>query len=150
MTIKNQTINKKKFSLEEACKSPDYVHNLQEIIQTHSSESARNLGLSILSFFNQEIENSLEHLESLVKENPEIVLLHQRIAEHCIDADKYEKAIIHLEKILELRKQDLTARFWLCLIYYQLEQKEKAKKIFEYLKENIYKIKVNNKNFRDE
>lgn len=135
-------VKKKEFSLEEACKSTNYVTNLREIVQTHSGESARDLGLSILNSFNDEHEKALELLELLVKKNPNISLLHQRIAELCIDSDNYKKAIFHLEKVIEIQNQDLTARFWLCLIYHSQGNTEKAKTIFEYLKKFVYRLRV--------
>lgn len=135
-------LKKKEFSLEKACQSASYRLNLQEVIQTHPSESARNLGLSILSLFNDEKQQALEYLELLVDKNPNIPLLHQRIAEFYIDSDKYEKAALHLEKVIELEKEDLTARFWLCLLYRFLGETEKAKQTFKYLKGFIHQIRV--------
>ena len=96
-------IKKKEFSLEEACKSNSYLANLREIVQTHSCESARNLGLAILSGFNDESEKAVELLELLVKKNPNINLLHQRIAEFCIDSSNYKKAVFHLGSV-DIRK----------------------------------------------
>jgi tetratricopeptide (TPR) repeat protein len=135
-------VKKKEFSLEEACKSNSYFANLREIVQTHSCESARNLGLAILSGFNDESEKAVELLELLVKKNPNISLLHQRIAEFCIDSDNYKKAVFHLEKVIELQNQDVTARFWLCLIYHSQGNTEKAKNTFEYLKKFVYRLRV--------
>jgi tetratricopeptide (TPR) repeat protein len=135
-------VKKKEFSLEEACKSTNYVANLREIVQTHSCESARNLGLAILSGFNDENEKAVELLELLVKKNPNISLLHQRIAEFCIDSNNYKKAVFHLEKVIELQKQDITARFWLCLIYHWQGNTEKAQTTFEYLKKFVYRLQV--------
>lgn len=135
-------VKKREFSLEEACKSNSYLANLTEIVQTHSCESARNLGLAILSGFNDESEKAVELLESLVKKNPNISLLHQRIAEFCIDSDNYKKAVFHLEKVIELQDQNLTARFWLCLIYHSQGNAEKAKDTFEYLKKLVYRLQV--------
>ena len=142
--------NEKEFSLEEACKSTNYFANLREVIQTHPCDSARTLGLSIITAFNEETEIALEHLESLVQDNPEIPLLHRRIAEFYIDINKFEEAVIHLEKVIELQKKDLTARFWLCLIYLLLGEREKAKEPFKYLKDYIYQLQVNTKSWREE
>jgi hypothetical protein len=63
-------LKKKEFSLEKACQSASYRLNLQEVIQTHPSESARNPGLSILCLFNDEKEKALEYLEVLAHKNP--------------------------------------------------------------------------------
>lgn len=143
-------LEQSEFSLEETCKSTSYLANLREVIQTHPCDSARNLGLSIITAFNEETEIALEHLKSLVRENPEIPLLHRRIAEFYIDGNEFEEAIIHLEKVIELQTKDLTARFWLCLIYLLRGEKEKAKEPFKYLKDFIYQLQVITKTWREE
>ena len=140
--LSNGMLKKREFSLEKACQSTNYLANLQDVIQTHPCESARVFGMSIINSFAEENEKSLQQLELLVEKNPNIALLHQRIAEFYIDFEKYEKAAFHLEKIIELEKQDLTARFWLCLIYYLLGETKKAKETFKYLKEFVYRIRV--------
>jgi tetratricopeptide (TPR) repeat protein len=143
-------IKEMEFSLEKACQSTKYLTNLEEIIQTHPCESARTFGMSIISLFDEKNEESLRHLELLAEGNPNIILIHQRIAEFCIDFGKYEKAVVHLEKVVELEKQDLTAQFWLCLIYHTLGKTGKARKSFEYLKEFVYRIRVKTRNWRED
>jgi len=143
-------LKKRKFSLEEACKSANYLNNLQEIAQTHPCESARTFGMSIISIIDEEYEKSLEYLELLAQNNPNITLLHQRIAEFCIDMKKYEQAIVHLEKVIELENQNLTARVWLCLMYYAVGEIKKATKSFEYIKEFVYKIRIKTRNWRED
>lgn len=142
-------LEKREFSLEETCKSTSYFANLREVIDTHPCDSARNLGMSIITAFNEETEVALEHLQSLVLDNPEIPLLHRRIAEFYIDGNKFEEAAVHLEKVIELQTKDLTARFWLCLIYLLQGEKEKAKEPFKYLKDYIYQLQVNTKTWRE-
>lgn len=143
-------LEQREFSLEETCKSTSYFANLREVIRTHPCDSARNLGMSIITAFNEETEIALEYLESLVQDNPEIPLLHRRIAEFYIDSNKFEEAVIHLEKVIELQTKDLTARFWLCLIYLLQGEKEKAKEPFKYLKDFIYQLQVTTKTWREE
>ena len=48
----------------------------------------------------------------------------------------------NLEKVIELQNQDITARFWLCLIYHSQGNTEKAKNTFEYLKKFVYRLRV--------
>jgi tetratricopeptide (TPR) repeat protein len=143
-------LSNKKFSLEEACKSANYIFNLEEVIQTHPNATARTFGLSIIKTFSEENEKSLEYLEELIKGNPDVLLIRRRIAEFFIDFDEYEKAIFHLEKILELESKDLTAKVWLCLIYYKIGEIEKAKKTFESLREFVYSMSVKIKDWRED
>lgn len=140
----------REFSLEKACQSNNFFTNLEDIIETHPNEAARLFGRSIVSSLGEGSEKTLEHLELLTKENPNIPLLHQRIAETCIDSEKYKKAVLHLEKILELDNQNLTARVWLCLVHYLLGNTKKAKETFQPLKKSVYRMRVNTKNWWDE
>lgn len=130
------------FSLERACQSYSYLTNLQEIVETHPNELARNFGMAIISSLDERNEESLQQLELLAEVNPNIPLVHQRIAEFCIALGRYEQAIVHLEKVIELENQNLTARFWLCLLYHLTNKTKQAKSSLDILKKLVYGIRV--------
>ncbi len=143
-------LKKKQFSLEEACQSPNLFVNLAEVIQTHPCEAARIFGMSIISSFNGKNEESLEYLELLAQDNPDMVLLHQRIAESCIYFEEYEKAVVHLKKVIDLENENLTARFWLCLTYCLLGETGKAKGGSEYFRKLVHRLQVKTKTWQED
>lgn len=114
------------FQIENVCQSKNLMKNLLDIVESHPSETAVNFGKAILYFIEDDFDKTTYYLESLIEKYPNIPLLHERIAQVFIYANNYERAISHLEKILELDEENLLAKIWLSLSYYKIENSEKA------------------------
>lgn len=135
------------FSLENTCKSSNLMKNLREVLETHPDECAKNLGMSIMHMLYDNHDKMLECLKFLVKNNPELPLLHRRIAEIYINRDDYKTAVPHLEKALKLDNQDLTAKIWLGLSYYATGNEKKAKICLDLLKEDVFLLHAGSTNW---
>lgn len=77
------------FSIECACRSSNLLQNLQNIIQSHPNNTAQNFGMSVIHLIEGEPDKMINCLELIIKENPNISLLHRRIAEVFINKDDY-------------------------------------------------------------
>jgi len=130
------------FSLENICRSDNMMKNLLDIIESHPSETAVNFGRSIIYFIEDDFEKTTRYLEFLIQAFPNTLLLHRRIAQVFIRENKYEKAIIHLEKVLELNEEDLTAKIWLNLSYFKVGNTEKANSSLQDLNKFVFILKV--------
>src|ERR1044072_73173 len=135
------------FSIECACSSSNLLKNLRNIIQTHPSSAAQNFGMSIIHLIEGDADKMANCLESIIKENPNISLLHRRIAEVFIDKNDYQQAIIHLENALEADKEDLTAKVWLSLSYFETRNTKKAGAILRELKDYTFHLNVAGNNW---
>lgn len=130
------------FSIEYVCRSSNLMKNLLEIIESHPDEIAVSLGRSIIYFIEDDFDKTLDHLEFLIKECPNISLLHRRIAQIFIHENNYQKAITHLEKVLELDNEDLTAKVWLSLIYFEVGDTKMATDRLNDLKNYVFVLKT--------
>jgi tetratricopeptide (TPR) repeat protein len=130
------------FSMENICHSSNLIKNLLEIIESHPNEIAVNFGRSIIYFIEDDYAKTLNYLELLSSEYPNISLLHRRIAQVLIRENNYQKAIVHLEKVLELDEEDLTAKIWLILSYFKIGNTEKANARLNDLKDFIFVLKA--------
>lgn len=130
------------FSLEKVCQSSNLLKNLLDIIESHPSESAINLGRSIIYFILDDYDKSLNYLEFLVENCSNVSLLHHRIAEVLINKNNYEKAAFHLKKVLELDEENLTAKIWLCLAYFKIGDIEKAYELLNDLNEFVFILRA--------
>ncbi|MCD9188947.1 MAG: hypothetical protein LUM44_21195 [Pyrinomonadaceae bacterium] len=141
------TNGKNDFSLECACRSSNLLKNLSDIIKTHPNNTAQNFGMSIIHLIEGDSDKTVNCLESIIAENPNISLLHRRIAEVFINNNDYKQAIIHLENALEADKEDLTAKIWLSLSYFEIGNSKKAGAILTELKEYIFHLNIKNNNW---
>jgi len=130
------------FSLEDICRSDNLVRNLLDIIESHPDETAVNFGRSIIYSFEDDFDKTVNYLEFLIQKFPNISLLRCRIAQTFISENNYENAIIHLEKILELDQEDLTAKIWLTFSYFKIGNTEKANKYLNGLEKFVYILKA--------
>lgn len=144
---KEQSIHYGNFDLEKACQSNKLLKNLQEVVQSHQSEIASNFGMSIIYLIEDENDKILTCLNFLIKECPEIPLLHRRVAEVFIRKDDYKQAIPHLEKAIKLDSEDLTAKVWLSLSYFKIGEQKKALLSLEDLKTHIFVLHVTDSNW---
>lgn len=135
------------FSLECACRSNNLLKNLRNVIQTHPNKAAQKFGMSIIHLIEGDSNKMVNCLESVIAENPNISLLHRRIAEVCINNDDYKQAIIHLENALKADEEDLTAKIWLSLSYFEVGNKDKAGAILTELKEHVFHLNVMSNNW---
>lgn len=149
---KSETKNKteKVFSLEKVCHSKNFIKNLTEIIETHPSETASQFGKSIIHFILDEYDEMLRCLETLSESFPDLPLIHRRIAEGYIYKGEYSKAAVHLEKVLNLDKKDLTAKVWLALIYSKIGNSKGAESAFVDLSKLVFVLDVAENIFRNE
>lgn len=147
MTKQTITTDKNDFSLECACRSNNLLKNLRNIIQTHPNNIAQNFGMSIIHLIEGDSDKMVNCLESIIAENPNISLLHRRIAEVFINNNDYKQAIIHLENALEADKEDLTAKVWLSLSYFETGNVKKAGAILTELKEYLFHLNVTSNNW---
>lgn len=147
MTKQTAANSKSDFSLEETCRSNNLLKNLQNIIQSHPSNTAQNFGLSIIHLIEGDSEKTVNCLQSIIEENPNLSLLHCRIAQVFINNNDYKQAIMHLENALEADKEDLTAKVWLSLSYFEIGNKKKASIILGELKEYVFHMNVMNNNW---
>ena len=138
---------KSDFSIECACLSSNLLKNLRNIIQSHPSSTAQNFGMSIIHLIEGDADKMVICLESIIKENPNVSLLHRRIAEFFIDKNDYQQAIIHLENALEADKEDLTAKVWLSLSYFEIGNTKKAGAILRELKDYTFHLNVAGNNW---
>jgi predicted Zn-dependent protease len=144
---KEQPIHYGNFDLEKACRSNKLLKNLREVVQSHQSEIASNFGMSIIHLIEDENDKILTCLNFLIKECPEISLLHRRLAEVFIRKDDYKQAIPHLEKAIKLDSEDLTAKVWLSLSYFKVGEQKKALMSLEDLKSHIFVLHVTDSNW---
>lgn len=135
------------FSMEKVCQSNNFIKNLLEIIESHPNENAVNFGRSIIYFIDDDFDNMLECLELLTKSFPNISLLHRRIAEAHIYKNRYQKAITHLERVLELDTKDLTAKVWLVLSYFKVGKAKEANDGLHELKNFIFTLKATERSY---
>ena len=135
------------FSIECACRSNNLLNNLQNIIQSHPNNTAQNFGMSVIHLIEGDPDKMINCLELIIKENPNISLLHRRIAEVFINKDDYRQAIIHLENALKADEEDLTAKVWLGLSYFEIGNTKKAGAILRELKEYIFHLNVMGNNW---
>jgi predicted Zn-dependent protease len=135
------------FSIECVCRSSNLLKNLRNIIQSHPSCTAQNFGMSIIHLIEGDPDNMVNCLELVIKENPNISLLHRRIAEVFIDKNDYQQAIVHLENALQADKEDLTAKVWLSLSYFETGNMKKARAILRELKEYTFHLNVTGNNW---
>lgn len=135
------------FSLEKVCEADNFVKNLLEIIETHSSESASQFGQSIIYYILEDFDKMLNHLEPLSESFPNIALLHRRIAEGHIYQNDFSKAVSHLEKAIELDNKDLTSKVWLILICFMIGETKQAKIKFQELTKLIFVLQVSEVSF---
>ncbi|MGC2234681.1 MAG: tetratricopeptide repeat protein [Pyrinomonadaceae bacterium] len=147
MTEQRTTEFQSDFSIECACRSSNLLKNLRNIIQSHPSNTAQKFGMSIIHLIEGDSEKMLNCLEFIIGENPNISLLHRRIAEVFINNNDYQQAIIHLENALEADEEDLTAKFWLGLSYFEIGNTKKARAILRELKEHVFHLSVMDNNW---
>lgn len=93
-----------------------------------------------------EFDAMLMCLETLIDENPNNSILHRRIGEIFIHKNDYKQAIIYLEKAVELDKENLTVKIWLCLSYFKTGYKDKANTILENLKKSVFLLDATDSN----
>lgn len=134
------------FSIEKACKSHNLLKNLQAVIESHQDESAKNFGMAILHLLNSDFTEMTKCLKALAQAHPEVGLINRRIAEIYINQNDFETAIAYLEKALELDKEDVTAKIWLGLGYFEIGNEEKAKTYLKSLSKNIFMLYAANSN----
>lgn len=147
MTKQTARNGRNDFSLECACRSSNLLKNLRNIIQTHPNSTAQNFGMSIIHLIEGDSDKVVNYLESIIAENPNISLLHRRIAEVFINNNDYKQAIIHLENALEADKEDLTAKLWLSLSYFETGNTKKAGTILMELKDCLFHLNVMSNNW---
>jgi len=134
----------KTFSLEKACRSSNLFENLREVVFSHPDEAARNFGLSVMYLLENKNNQALECLRRLAEEHHKIPLIQRRIAEIFVDREDFHKAVVHLKRVLELDKEDLTAQIWLGLSYYKLGDAERGEIIFQSLKNSVFLLRADN------
>lgn len=135
------------FSIETICQSDNFIRNLFEVIESHQNETAVQFGKSIIYFIEDDFKNMLQCLEYLIELFPNITLLHRRIAEVHIYENNYQKAVPHLEKVIELDKKDLTAKVWLNLSYFKMGKAKKANDSLSELKKLVFILTVKERNY---
>lgn len=138
------------FSIEKACKSNNFLRNLQYVIESHPDESAKNWGMSILHLLNDNYDKMLACLKFIAVQHPNIALIQRRIAEFYIHRNNYQAAIPYLEKTLELSEEDMTAKIWLNLSYYATGNEKKAKSCLKSLKGYIFLMHAANNNWLEQ
>lgn len=135
------------FSIEKACKSHNLIKNLCAVIKTHQDKSAKNLGMSIIHLLYSNHDKMLECLDVLAQNHPDISLIHRRIAEIYISRNNFKMAVAHLEKALKIDNEDLTAKIWLGLSYYEIGNEKKAKICLDLLKDDVFFLHASNSNW---
>ncbi len=138
--MKRETSNA--FSLEKICRSSNLLENLREVVLSHPDETAKNLGLSVVYLLENKYDQALDCLRRLAEENHKIPLIHRRIAEIFVDREDFRKAVVHLKRVLELDKEDLTAQIWLSLSYYKLGDAERGEIVFQSLKDSVFLLRA--------
>lgn len=126
------------FSMKEACNSNNLMTNLRLVVESHPDETAKNLGMSIMHLLDNRYDKTLECLEYLNENYPEIGLINRRIAEIHISRSDYKTAVSYLKKALKSDEEDLTAKFWLGLSYYAIGDEKKAKTYLNLLKRDVF------------
>jgi len=144
---KEHSVHHEKFDLEKACRSNKLLKNLSEVIQSHQSEIASNFGMSIIHLIEDEHDEIPTCLNFLIKECPEVSLIHRRLGEVFIRKDDYKQAIPHLEKAVKLDSEDLTAKVWLSLSYFKVGEQKKALSSLEDLKSHIFVLQATDGNW---
>lgn len=138
------------FSIEKACKSHNLIKNLRSVIESHQDETAKNFGLSIMHLIFDNYDKMLACLEFVAQQHPDIPLIQRRIAEIHIHRSNFKAAIPHLEKVLELEEEDMTAKVWLSLSYYATGNEKKAKSSLKGLKGYIFMMHATNSNWLEQ
>lgn len=108
---------------------------------------AAQFGKSIIYYIEDDFRNMLQCLECLTESFPNIPLLHRRIAEAHIHENNYQKAIPHLEKVVELDNKDLTAKVWLNLSYFKIGKTKEANAILNELKNLVFILNVTERSY---
>lgn len=144
---KEQPDHRENFDLEKACRSNKLLKNLREVVQSHQSEIASNFGMSIIYLIEDEHDKIPACLNFLIKEYPEVPLIHRRLGEVFIRKDDYKQAIPHLEKAIKLDSEDLTAKVWLSLSYFKVGEQKKATSSLEDLKSHIFVLQALDSNW---
>lgn len=116
-------------------------------MQSHQSETAQNLGMSIIYLIEGNHDKMLNCLELIAKENPNISSIPLRIAQIYISRSDYKKAIEHLENALKSDEENLTALVWLSLCYYAIGDGEKAESKFNSLKDYVFFLNAADSNW---
>lgn len=138
------------FSIEETCKSNKLMKNLRMVVESHPDEMAKKLGMSIMHLLNNRHEKTLECLEYLNQNHPEIGLIQRRIAEIYISRDDYKTAVKYLEKAIKLDDEDLTAKVWLGFSYYAIGNEKKAKNCLKLLKDDVFVLQATKDDWFDQ
>lgn len=135
------------FSIEQTCKSSSLMKNLRDVLESHPSESAKNLGMSIFYLINGEHRKMLECLELLAQKHPEIAEIHRRVGEGYIKRNDYQTAITHLKNAVKLNDEDVTAKIWLGFSYFVIGDEKKAKICLDLIKNDVFLLHAENSNW---
>lgn len=125
------------FSIENTCRSTNYLKNLKAIIETHPDNSAKILGESIIWMIMGKTDEMIESYRRLINDHPDIALLHRRAGELRICQKQYADAIPYFDRAVELDEHDLTSRFWRSFCHFKNNDLEGVKFELEYLEERV-------------
>lgn len=135
------------FSIESVCESSNYLSNLQQVIQSHPNQTAKNFGLSVIYLLKSDYDKTINYLKSLIQEFPDVPLFHRRMGEVYIVRKEYKKAIPYFEKAIEIDSGDLTSITWLSLSYFVTGECEKGLAKLKALEDHITILAVEDSNW---
>jgi tetratricopeptide (TPR) repeat protein len=116
--------------------------DLRKVLLKNPKTYARKYGLAIVNILENDLDGAIDHLNAIIEDNPQMALIHRRIAEIFIYQSQHEKAIKYLEKAVELDDTDLTSITWLSLIYHRLGKTEEALSKQEALESHVFSMNV--------
>src|SRR5688572_4781728 len=88
------------------------LSDLRKVLLKNPKTNGVKYGLAIVNIMENDLDEAIQNLNSIIKQSPEFALMHRRLAEIFIYQSQHEKALQHLEKAVELDDTDLTALTW--------------------------------------
>ncbi|HEX8564640.1 MAG TPA: tetratricopeptide repeat protein [Pyrinomonadaceae bacterium] len=109
------------------------LQGILDVVNTHPDEASREFGSASINIMLNDYDAALEHMKNVIAMKPNVSFYYRRLAEILVLQDEWKEALPHLERVMELESQDTAAANLLLATYQKTENREKAKKLEEYL-----------------